>query len=187
MDGGDDRRATEARQLAAIGELGAALDASGFEHWLFGGWGVDFLVGRRTRPHDDVDLAVWLRDRPRLHGCLVAAGWEHTPLAGEVVGTRYAREGVRLELTFLVDGDEGEVFIPFEPEPALWSAEPFGDATSTLDGVRARTVPLARMLADKENARDDPAGGDKDRADLEALRAAAGRRDRQRGPDTVPG
>ena len=177
MDGGDEQPATDERQLAAIGELGAALDAAGLEHWLFGGWAVDFLVGRRTRPHEDVDLAVWRRDRPRLHDCLVAAGWEHTPLPDEVVGTRYARDGVRLELTFLVDGDAGEVFIPFEPEPALWSAEPFGSETSILDGVRARTVPLRRMLADKESAREDPTGGGKDRADLEALRAAARERD----------
>ncbi|WP_323097604.1 nucleotidyltransferase domain-containing protein [Intrasporangium sp. YIM S08009] len=174
MDSGDDGVATDARQLAAIGELGTAFDASGLDHWLFGGWAVDFLVGRRTRPHDDVDLAVWRRDRPRIHGCLVSAGWQHTPLEGEIEGTRYARDGVRLELTFLVDGDEGEVFIPFEPEPALWSAEPFGNETKVLGGVCARIVPLGRMLADKERARADPAEGSKDRADLESLQSVWG-------------
>jgi hypothetical protein len=187
MDSGEERAATDARQLAAIGELGAALDAAGLEHWLFGGWAVDFLVGRRTRPHEDVDLAMWLRDRARLHDCLLAAGWEHTPVSGEVVGTRYARDGVRLELTFLVAGDAGEVYLPFEPEPMMWSPEPFGGETRTLEGVSARTLPLARMLADKEHARDDPAGGDKDRADLEALRAAGSPRGHQQGTDAAPG
>lgn len=34
------------------------LDAAGLRGWLGGGWGVDALVGRVTRPHQDVDLVV---------------------------------------------------------------------------------------------------------------------------------
>ena len=29
-----------------------------------GGWGVDALVGRQTRPHEDLDLVVALGDAP---------------------------------------------------------------------------------------------------------------------------
>jgi lincosamide nucleotidyltransferase A/C/D/E len=35
-----------------------ALDRAGVRHWVSGGWGVDALVGRQTRPHRDLDLAV---------------------------------------------------------------------------------------------------------------------------------
>ena len=35
-----------------------ALDANEVRAWVEGGWGVDPLVGRQTRDHDDVDLAV---------------------------------------------------------------------------------------------------------------------------------
>jgi lincosamide nucleotidyltransferase A/C/D/E len=35
-----------------------ALDAAGVRAWVEGGWGIDALVGRQTRDHDDVDLAV---------------------------------------------------------------------------------------------------------------------------------
>jgi lincosamide nucleotidyltransferase A/C/D/E len=35
-----------------------ALDMAGVRHWVGGGWGVDILVGRRTRAHRDLDLAV---------------------------------------------------------------------------------------------------------------------------------
>ncbi len=34
------------------------LDAAGVEWWVDGGWGVDALLGRLTRPHDDLDFAV---------------------------------------------------------------------------------------------------------------------------------
>jgi lincosamide nucleotidyltransferase A/C/D/E len=34
------------------------LDAEGIRYWVAGGWGVDVLVGRQTRAHRDLDLAV---------------------------------------------------------------------------------------------------------------------------------
>ncbi len=33
-----------------------ALEATGCSFWLEGGWGIDALVGRQTRPHQDVDI-----------------------------------------------------------------------------------------------------------------------------------
>jgi lincosamide nucleotidyltransferase A/C/D/E len=35
-----------------------ALRVSGCKAWILGGWGVDALVGRETRPHRDLDLAI---------------------------------------------------------------------------------------------------------------------------------
>ena len=35
-----------------------ALEARGVASWVLGGWGVDALVGRQTREHRDLDLAV---------------------------------------------------------------------------------------------------------------------------------
>ncbi|MFY9930323.1 MAG: hypothetical protein WAK82_20195 [Streptosporangiaceae bacterium] len=40
--------------LAVLGELKAA----GVEAWIDGGWGIDALLGRQTRQHDDLDLVV---------------------------------------------------------------------------------------------------------------------------------
>ena len=48
-----------------------ALDEAGARHWVGGGWGVAALVGRQTREHRDLDLAVDARDLDR---CLMALG-----------------------------------------------------------------------------------------------------------------
>lgn len=40
----------------------AALDANGHRTWVAGGWGVDALLGRQTRVHRDLDLAVDVTD-----------------------------------------------------------------------------------------------------------------------------
>jgi len=41
----------------ALGVLDVLADA-GVEPWVDGGWGVDALLGRQSRPHDDLDLVV---------------------------------------------------------------------------------------------------------------------------------
>ncbi len=42
------------------------LDAAGAAWWIDGGLGVDALLGRETRPHDDLDFAVNAEDIERL-------------------------------------------------------------------------------------------------------------------------
>ena len=45
---------------ATVIELLDALRTAGLEAWVDGGWGVDALLGRETRPHEDLDLVVAL-------------------------------------------------------------------------------------------------------------------------------
>ena len=47
----DDAAGKAADQLDAIASLDQALRAAGLDYWLFGGWAVDFWVGRLTRDH----------------------------------------------------------------------------------------------------------------------------------------
>lgn len=47
------------------------LEGAGIDVWIDGGWGVDALLGRETREHDDLDLVAELGDSERiieLHG-----------------------------------------------------------------------------------------------------------------------
>jgi lincosamide nucleotidyltransferase A/C/D/E len=39
-----------------------AFEAAKVKAWLDGGWGVDALLGRQRRTHDDLDLVVELKD-----------------------------------------------------------------------------------------------------------------------------
>ena len=55
----DDAARKPADQLDAIASLDQALRAAGLDYWLFGGWAVDFWVGRLTRDHNDTDAAAW--------------------------------------------------------------------------------------------------------------------------------
>jgi lincosamide nucleotidyltransferase A/C/D/E len=51
---------------ADVLDVTSRLEAAGISFWLDGGWGVDALVGRETRPHSDLDLVVRLDPRPKV-------------------------------------------------------------------------------------------------------------------------
>ncbi len=163
------RRPDAARQLEALAEVAARLDEADLAHWLFGGWAVDFYAGRITRPHFDVDLAVWLDDVPRIAAVLESSGWQHAPDPDEDGGTGYERDGVRLELTFLVRRRDGVVVIPLRDFEATWPEGAFATDERELRGVRTRLVSLAALATGKSSPRDDPGDAAKDRADSDVL------------------
>lgn len=49
--------------------------ACGVDVWVDGGWGVDALLGRQTRPHGDLDLALHADDAPAFETALSAGGF----------------------------------------------------------------------------------------------------------------
>ena len=127
--------------------------------WLFGGVAVDFLVGRWTRPHGDIDINAYASYRRQLTRELNAIGF-HTNNSGWL--THWAREKAewRLEVVFLERGsaDSGILVIP--PDDPI--GVPGRHATlagyldpnrhATLDGVTFRVCSpsgewLARVVA----------------------------------------
>ena len=161
--------ALTSRQLAALGEVAERFNRDGIEYWLFGGWAVDFYAGRVTRDHDDVDLAVWHADLPRITELLLRDGWSHAPEPDEDGGTGYERSGVRLELTYLVRDEQGVVCIPLSGGLVPWPDSADADETAELNGVRARLIALESLARGKNRGREDPADAAKDAADADVL------------------
>jgi len=62
--------ACEIIQLAMKAGIGVRLD---------GGWGIDALIGRQTRPHDDIDLFVQRKDAERFVNLIAAEGFAEKP------------------------------------------------------------------------------------------------------------
>ena len=112
---------------------------------------------------------VWRHDEAQVHQALQGAGWTHTPTPEDRVGTNYARDGYELQLTFVVPGTEGGVVVPVPEQPKVLSDGPLAFTRRDLNGVSVRVLTLEMMLALKAAPRPDDVGGQKDRADLEAL------------------
>jgi lincosamide nucleotidyltransferase A/C/D/E len=68
----------EQSQGTCLAEVFTVLDvltSAGCRLWLEGGWGVDALVGRQTRPHRDVDIDIDREQEGVVLGSLVGAGY----------------------------------------------------------------------------------------------------------------
>lgn len=158
-------------QLSALDHVHRRFEAEGVEYWLFGGWAVDFHASTVTRPHDDVDLVIWLRDRARVARLLQHDGWTHEPEGAEDGSTAFTRRGVRVELAFLQRDDaDGEPYTPLaDDRRAAWALGAFGPEVLTLAGVRARVIGLAALREEKTGARADPTAAAKDRLDRATL------------------
>jgi hypothetical protein len=168
--------ATSDRQRAQLDALETLHDLFGqheISYWVFGGWAVDLHAGRITRPHADLDLAVWTVDVERVTALLGEAGWRRTPSPDEDGYAQFAQASMRIDLAFLARDDDGTVYTPLEDGRGDWPAGAFGEDVATLDGVQARVVSVASLLADKSEPRDDPMTLAKDRADVEILRRRA--------------
>jgi Aminoglycoside-2''-adenylyltransferase len=73
------------------------LDGAGLVVWLDGGWGVDALLGRHSRPHQDLDLVIARDDCDRARAALARVGFQHdlTALPGLPARLGVARRAVR--------------------------------------------------------------------------------------------
>ncbi len=65
-----------ARDVIAVLEQ---LEAVGVQTCIDGGWGVDALLRRQTRQHDDLDLVVRRADESRALAALAALGFSDAP------------------------------------------------------------------------------------------------------------
>jgi hypothetical protein len=156
-------------QLRTIGWLHAVFMLQHIEYWLFGGWAVDFHLGRITRDHADIDVAVWTADLGRIGSLLAAAGWEPAATADDDGYTAYERGETRLELAFLARDERGVIYTPLEDGRGEWPAGSFGDEQAEVEGVQARAVGLTSLIEDKSGPRLDPAAAAKDHADVALL------------------
>lgn len=55
------------------------LNQNGIEIIIDGGWAVDAVLGEQTRPHEDLDLAVFHEDVPKIRSLFEALGYQEVP------------------------------------------------------------------------------------------------------------
>ncbi len=84
----------------ALLEVADTLEAAGVPYWLAGGWGVDALLGRQTRPHRDLDIIIdeFESNEPRARHALEAIGFRHV---------KFDMGGIWMPLRSTLDDDSG--------------------------------------------------------------------------------
>jgi hypothetical protein len=135
-------------QLSLIREVVGLLDAAEVRCWLYGGWGVDFLLGQVSRPHGDIEFVVREGDRQRLEELLRGHDFELVRAGAESV---IARKRDQLVEFYLVRRNEtGQIVTPGEWEGWPWPAGAFSGETGRIGDVRCPVVSAEAQLLTKE-------------------------------------
>jgi lincosamide nucleotidyltransferase A/C/D/E len=161
------RHEMEAEEVVALIE---ALEQSAIQTWLDGGWGVDALLRRQTRQHDDLDLVVDLADVPKLKDVLAQRGYTLAgggpPMSFELVDTH----GRQVDVHPVVFDERGNgVYLMRTGEEWSYPATGFAGAGSVLGrDVRCLTAEVQVLCHEGYELSAD------DLRDLQALREAFG-------------
>jgi hypothetical protein len=70
-----------ARRPLSLEDVRALLRGAAFPWWIAGGWALDLHLGRQTRPHSDVDIAILREDQQKLAEHLAAWEFEYVDMA----------------------------------------------------------------------------------------------------------
>jgi hypothetical protein len=130
-----------------IKELTTLLKQAGMAHWLFGGWAVDFLVGAITRPHEDIDLILWLEDAPAVREVLASQGYVEAPPPPEesALHTHFSRQGQQMDVMFIRREEDGIYWSDWR-----WPEGSFTELDGQLGEVICRVVSTRTLLEAKE-------------------------------------
>lgn len=143
---------------ASAGELCRAFDQGRIRCWVVGGWGVDALLGRCTRPHKDLDVLLALGEHAHawrlLHerGYRLAYRWEECVdvpgvlLNGTGQPTAYVLEDQsgRLVDVHVLDDREHELTPLWATDRVLIAGAL--DASGTIDGLPVRCMSARMQL-----------------------------------------
>jgi len=87
-------------------EIIERLSAAGIQVWVCGGWGIDALLGRETRPHKDFDILVQLDDIVQARALLEHDGYRLVELWSENLRVADPR-GVETDTGFVLEDAAG--------------------------------------------------------------------------------
>ena len=136
--------------MAVIAEAVAGLEERQLSCWLAGGWAVDFLIGRVTREHRDVDIVIWAADASAATDALRDAGFNlQQARAPELI--HFERNGVPVTLSFVEREADGTLVTPGKWRDWPWPPDSLSAPLGRIGSLTIPIVSLASQLETKSN------------------------------------
>ncbi len=153
-------------QLRLLAEIDRLFRQARLRFWLRGGWALDFLIGRVTRTHSDIDLVTWRRHASRIQRLLEGAGYEIATIT-DLAAIHFAKDRQDVGIAFIRKDDRERIVTPGRE---FWPWPPFPLAKKVLEGIACRTMSAEALLEEKENY-EKYSGRPPRLKDLESIRA----------------
>ncbi|MEH7613730.1 nucleotidyltransferase domain-containing protein [Gottfriedia acidiceleris] len=95
------------KQLKILNEINTICLKLTFQLWLRGGWAIDFLLGKVTREHSDIDLVAFIQYRDELEQAMVNVGFKKIQVS--MLQTDFIKDEVDVSFVFVRITDEGKI------------------------------------------------------------------------------
>ncbi|MFC9777258.1 nucleotidyltransferase domain-containing protein [Paenibacillus chitinolyticus] len=138
-------------QLKVLSEISTICATIKCKFWLRGGWAIDFLLGKVTRPHDDIDLITWIQNREQLECALAEAGYEQTPVKEQFRGRQsdFRKGDVDITFGYITSTHDGSIIMNDLPE-WVWRHDSLLPQSLLLNGISAHVLSPRQLLEEKE-------------------------------------
>lgn len=163
------------QHLSLIGEIMGGCESAGIRVWLFGGWGIDALLGTIRRAHRDIDLILHLSNRSAYRGQVLAIAAkisEDTPQK-----LRVPKDGIQCDTRFFHVLPDGRLVSDLDAHDSSvypWPPDSFPEEVNgVIDGTPVRAVSWSAQFVAKAGYSAFQKGvplREKDEADLEIIR-----------------
>jgi hypothetical protein len=153
--------------LREINEICSSLDAT---FWLRGGWAIDFLLGKVTRTHSDIDLVSLIQHRTDLEKTLVEAGFQQIPVTE--FQTDFLKDGVDISFVFVERSNEGRIFAYSIPDWE-WRSDALQTQKYQLQGISVHVLS-PQMLLEEKQVYEEGTGRKPRPKDLESMKILSG-------------
>lgn len=138
-------------QLKVLAEISAFAENLEIEFWLRGGWAIDFLFGKITRQHDDIDLVTWIENRELLEKELVKAGYEQMPVKQPFQKRQsdFRKNHVDVSVGYITASVNGSLILNGLPE-WIWQPDALLPKYFRLCGISVKVLNPKQLLEEKE-------------------------------------
>ncbi|MFD1412629.1 nucleotidyltransferase domain-containing protein [Oceanobacillus jeddahense] len=138
-------------QLVILRELQALFEKHKLQMWVKGGWAIDFMLGKVTRPHEDIDLVTWIQYRECLEEELVKAGYKQLFVKEPFCNRQsdFQKDNVDLSIGYITYHSDGSLIMNGLPK-WIWCADSLLDENFLLDNITAKVIHPKQLLEEKE-------------------------------------
>lgn len=154
----------------SVVQLTAGLRAAGIPVWIAGGWGVDALVGRQTRPHRDLDLIHDVTHETAALEVLAERGFAETLDVRPVRFVLTTADGLELDMHPVTVAPDGSARQAADDQGGFFEYPAECFVTGVIDGVSVPCVSAAQQVYFHQGY--EPT--ERDLHDMAQLRAAFG-------------
>lgn len=137
-------------------------EKNGITVWIDGGWGVDALLGKQTRPHKDLDIAVNHNDKPKIRKLLEERGYKDID-RDDTSDWNFVLSDGKHEIdvhTFLFDEKGNNIYGTAYPKKSL-------SGEGTINGQAIKCIPAEWVVKFHAEAKYEPK--EKDIQDVNAI------------------